>query len=99
MKLILRLVENQRCESCGAIGHIEERARLCLYCCAVRLKVEDRARKQRETIEGRAAVRFRSLLSEVAGKLRAFGQATGQLGQADPKASRRKKLTGVYNRR
>lgn len=55
MKLVIRLLANQRCGGCGGIVDVEEKTLLCLYCFALKLAVERRRTKLQETLRGRFA--------------------------------------------
>lgn len=50
MILVLRLLQNQRCEGCAAIGRIHDLTRLCLTCLDLYMKVEDRKAKVNESL-------------------------------------------------
>jgi hypothetical protein len=45
IKIIFRLLPDQRCQNCGAIGDVEERTLLCLACFGLRLLIERRKAK------------------------------------------------------
>ena len=46
----LRLLPNQQCFGCGAIGRADERLGLCLYCAGLYLAVQERKRKLDDTL-------------------------------------------------
>ncbi len=66
MKLIVRLVSNQRCQGCGAAAWVEEKTLLCCACFGLKLAVEMR----RQKIEGTLRARFAALASQVRDQLR-----------------------------
>lgn len=78
MRLVLRFIDNQRCQGCGAIGWVEEKALLCFQCKGLQIEVE--ARKQKLT--GTLRYRFACLGAEVGRKLRMFNaqKADGRVG-------------------
>jgi hypothetical protein len=55
--LILKLVDNQRCEGCGAIHRwVSKQTHLCLYCLGLQLDVNARKRKLDSTVRQRFAM-------------------------------------------
>jgi hypothetical protein len=50
MVLVLRLLPNRKCESCGAIGRVHDLTGLCLSCLDPWVKVEERKQKLDETV-------------------------------------------------
>jgi hypothetical protein len=48
--LKLSLWPNCRCHGCGAIGYVEVKTILCLYCFGLRVKVEERKNKLQSTL-------------------------------------------------
>lgn len=55
MVLIIRLLQNQKCEACGAIGRVHDLTKLCLSCLAPWVKVEERKDKLNGTLRHKFA--------------------------------------------
>jgi hypothetical protein len=55
MILVLRLLPNQRCEGCAAIGRVHDLTRLCLSCLAPWIHVEERKEKLNESLRHKFA--------------------------------------------
>ena len=73
MKLLVRLEEGRcgegrRCEGCAAIGYVEEKTGLCLYCFGLKVNVERRKRKLEET----ARARFLELGAKIREQMKEF---------------------------
>lgn len=68
MIIVLRLHPNGRCHGCSAIGYVDEKTLLCLYCVALKINVEVRKRKLTTTL----SQRFASLKEKVRQQLRDF---------------------------
>jgi hypothetical protein len=68
MVLLVRLLPDQRCSGCAAIGYCEEKTMLCLYCFGFKVNVEIRKRKLGHTM----AQRFASLRDKIRAQLHEF---------------------------
>ena len=66
--LLLRLLPDLRCHSCGRIGFIHEKTQLCLICLNEVLEIQCR-----NDLQSRLRRRFRQIAVEIQAKLREFG--------------------------
>ena len=66
MILVIRLMPNGRCTGCSAVGYVDEKCLLCLYCLGLKVNVGMRKQKLTSTLTGRFAYLKKKIQTQLA---------------------------------